>query len=100
MRAILIPATLIAALATGTAIEPVQAKGCIKGAIVGGIAGHAVHHGVLGAAGGCAAGRHLANVHARRQQQMQQDQGTSYNNGAAPQNQAPVDNNGPAMQNQ
>ena len=46
---------------------PSQAKGCIKGALVGGVAGHyAGHHGLLGAAGGCVAGRHLANQAARK----------------------------------
>lgn len=45
-----------------------DAKGCIKGAIVGGVAGHyAGHHGLLGAAAGCAIGRHEANKHAREQ---------------------------------
>ena len=38
-----------------------EAKGCLKGAVVGGIGGHvAGHHGVIGAAAGCAVGRHLA----------------------------------------
>ena len=40
----------------------VSAKGCLKGAAVGGVAGHVVgHHGVIGAAAGCAIGRHRAN---------------------------------------
>jgi hypothetical protein len=40
----------------------VSAKGCLKGAAVGGVAGHvAGHHSVLGAAAGCAIGRHRAN---------------------------------------
>jgi hypothetical protein len=44
------------------AINPADAKGCIKGAIVGGAAGHiAGHHGVVGAAFGCAIGHHEAN---------------------------------------
>lgn len=52
------------------AIQTADAKGCIKGAIVGGVAGHyAGHHGVLGAAAGCAVGRHEANKHERQQQQ-------------------------------
>ncbi|MGJ7582847.1 hypothetical protein ACSFA3_21970 [Variovorax sp. RHLX14] len=39
-----------------------SAKGCIKGAAVGGVAGHvAGKHGVVGAAAGCAVGRHQAN---------------------------------------
>ena len=51
-------AILLAALTLGGAAE---AKGCIKGALVGGLAGHAAGHGVLGAAAGCAVGRHYAN---------------------------------------
>ena len=39
-----------------------EAKGCLKGAAVGGVAGHfAGHHGIIGAAAGCAYGRHEAN---------------------------------------
>jgi hypothetical protein len=39
------------------------AKGCLKGAAVGGVAGHvAGHHGLIGAAAGCAVGRHQANA--------------------------------------
>ena len=39
------------------------ANGCLKGAAVGGVAGHvAGHHGVIGAAAGCAIGRHRANA--------------------------------------
>lgn len=53
-----------------------EAKGCIKGAIVGGIAGHYAGHGVLGAIGGCAVGRHLANEQAAQQRQpVPQQQG-------------------------
>ena len=52
-------------LASGQAAE---AKGCIKGANVGGIAGHYAGHGILGAIGGCAAGRALANRQVVRQQ--------------------------------
>ena len=61
----------VAALAAGTmmvASQAAEAKGCIKGAIVGGIAGHYAGHGVLGAMGGCAAGRALANRQAKNQQ--------------------------------
>ena len=44
------------------AAQPALAQGCLKGAAVGGVAGHvAGHHGVLGAAAGCAVGRHRAN---------------------------------------
>lgn len=39
-----------------------QAKGCLKGAAVGGVAGHvAGGHSLIGAAAGCAIGRHQAN---------------------------------------
>ena len=39
-----------------------DAKGCLKGAAVGGVAGRVVkHHGLIGAAIGCAVGRHRAN---------------------------------------
>jgi hypothetical protein len=39
-----------------------SAKGCLKGAAVGGVAGHvAGGHGAIGAAAGCAVGRHRAN---------------------------------------
>lgn len=73
MRTILIPAALIAALATSMPIGPAQAAGCIKGAIAGGLAGHVVGHGVLGAAGGCVAGRGIANRSARQKQLQQQN---------------------------
>jgi hypothetical protein len=47
----------LAAISTGA-----DAKGCLKGAAVGGVAGHfAKHHGLIGAAAGCAVGRHHAN---------------------------------------
>ena len=49
-----------------TGATSANAKGCIKGAIVGGVAGHyAAHHGILGAAAGCAIGRHEAAKRAR-----------------------------------
>ncbi len=54
---------------TGTA----EAKGCLKGAVVGGIAGHyAGHHGLVGAAAGCAIGRHRANKQARQDSEASQ----------------------------
>jgi hypothetical protein len=57
-------------LAALTAAGGAEAKGCIKGAIVGGIAGHyAGHHGLVGAAAGCAIGRHRANAQARQMDQ-------------------------------
>ena len=44
------------------ASQAAWAEGCLKGAAVGGVAGHvAGHHGVIGAAAGCAVGRHRAN---------------------------------------
>jgi len=50
-----------------------SAKGCLKGAAVGGVAGHvAGSHGVLGAAAGCAVGRHRANKKDAAQAQAQQ----------------------------
>ena len=54
---------ILAAAMLLTAAEA-EAAGCLKGAIVGGIAGHfAGHHGLLGAAAGCAVGRHRAQEH-------------------------------------
>ena len=54
------------ALMTLAAVASADAKGCLKGAVVGGIAGHyAGHHGIIGAAAGCAYGRHEANKRER-----------------------------------
>lgn len=78
MRASLIPVALAAVLATGMGIEPLQARGCIKGALAGGLAGHAVGHGFLGAAGGCVAGRSLANRSARQQTLQNQQNGQGH----------------------
>lgn len=62
MKAKILAAVLAVSMVSvaGTA----QAAGCLKGAVVGGIAGHYVGkgHAVLGAIGGCAVGRHMANV--------------------------------------
>ncbi len=45
-----------------------SAKGCLKGAAVGGVGGHvAGGHGLLGAAAGCAVGRHMANKKDKQQ---------------------------------
>ncbi|MCJ2095576.1 hypothetical protein MKK67_24205 [Methylobacterium sp. J-072] len=64
------------ALAALTVASGAEAKGCIKGAIVGGIAGHyAGHHGLVGAAAGCAIGRHRANSQARQRDQAIDQQG-------------------------
>ena len=55
-----------------------SAKGCLKGAAVGGAAGHfAGHHGVLGAAAGCAIGRHEANKKDRQQQKQTTGSGSN-----------------------
>ena len=55
----------LVALVCGVSLLGTQAalaEGCLKGAAVGGVAGHvAGHHGVIGAAAGCAVGRHRAN---------------------------------------
>jgi hypothetical protein len=60
-------ACAVTALALAS-VTPADAKGCLKGALVGGVAGHyAGHHGLLGAAAGCAIGRHEANKRARMQ---------------------------------
>lgn len=67
MKSIVAGAVLALSVAglAGTA----EAKGCLKGAAVGGVAGHvAGHHGLLGAAAGCAIGRHRANKQARGDQ--------------------------------
>lgn len=59
-------------LALLMSVSPASARGCIKGALVGGTAGHfAGHHGVLGAAAGCAIGRHQANKREREQRETQ-----------------------------
>lgn len=64
-------AVIAACAGLALATLPAQAKGCVKGAAVGGVAGHvAGHHGVLGAAAGCAIGRHKANKAARQQEQQ------------------------------
>ena len=55
---------LVALVCSASLLAPqyVWAEGCLKGAAVGGVAGHvAGHHGVIGAAAGCAVGRHRAN---------------------------------------
>jgi hypothetical protein len=67
-----------AAIALGVASTvPADAKGCLKGAVVGGAVGHfAGRHGVLGAAAGCAVGRHEANK-AERQNARQPQRSTT-----------------------
>jgi len=81
--------TIVAAMAVGLALAgttiSADAKGCIKGALVGGTAGHfAGHHGVLGAAAGCAVGRHRANQAARQNPNEQRSTTGSGNSGASP----------------
>ncbi|MCJ2080240.1 hypothetical protein [Methylobacterium sp. J-090] len=66
MKSILFGTAL--ALTSLVATTGVEAKGCLKGAAVGGLAGHVAGHGVLGAAAGCAVGRHQANKRDRQQQ--------------------------------
>ena len=65
MKILIACTTALIALASATAVE---AKGCLKGAVIGGVAGHyAGHHGLVGAAAGCAVGRHEANKRDRIQ---------------------------------
>ncbi|MBB2961502.1 hypothetical protein [Methylobacterium sp. R2-1] len=71
-RIVIRAALILAAVAlAGTA----EAKGCLKGAAMGGIAGHMAGHGVIGAAAGCAIGRHEANK--KDKAARQGDQGSS-----------------------
>ena len=65
MKAFVAWAAVLIVLGAATGAD---AKGCLKGAAVGGVAGHyAGHHGLLGAAAGCAIGRHEANKRDRMQ---------------------------------
>lgn len=60
MKNALIASSIFLVLISVTGVA--SAKGCLKGAAVGGVAGHvAGHHSVVGAAAGCAIGRHRAN---------------------------------------
>ena len=60
--------TIAMLLAIAAAPQLASAKGCLKGAAVGGVGGHvAGGHGVLGAAAGCAVGRHMANKKDKQQ---------------------------------
>ena len=70
MTRILVGSAMVLTALTFTA--GAEAKGCIKGALVGGVAGHMAGHGVLGAAAGCAVGRHQANKRDRQDWQPQQ----------------------------
>jgi hypothetical protein len=70
MKAQLAIISVCAAL-VAVASPAAEAKGCAKGAVVGGIGGHvAGHHGLLGAAAGCAIGRHHAKKMERREQEQ------------------------------
>ncbi|MDB5889434.1 MAG: hypothetical protein JWP47_265 [Polaromonas sp.] len=65
--------TMAMLLAIATVPQMASAKGCLKGAAVGGVGGHvAGGHGVVGAAAGCAVGRHVANK--KEKQQVSQNQ--------------------------
>lgn len=59
----------LAVLATMAVVPQLaSAKGCLKGAAIGGVGGHvAGGHGILGAAAGCAVGRHMANKKDKQQ---------------------------------
>lgn len=60
--------TIAMLLAIAAAPQLANAKGCLKGAAVGGVGGHvAGGHGLLGAAAGCAVGRHMANKKDKQQ---------------------------------
>jgi hypothetical protein len=73
MKTIVMAAGLLALVAVATS-SSANAKGCIKGAVVGGVAGHyAGHHGLLGAAAGCAIGRHEAKKHAAEKAHAHKD---------------------------
>ena len=64
--------TLALFVAVAAAPQLSAAKGCLKGAAVGGVGGHvAGGHGVLGAAAGCAVGRHMANKKDKQQAAQQ-----------------------------
>lgn len=64
MKTRIFAAALLMSLASMSQLA--NAAGCLKGAAVGGVGGHfAGHHGLLGAAAGCAIGRHQANKRAR-----------------------------------
>ena len=60
--------TIAMLLAIAATPQLASAKGCLKGAAVGGVGGHvAGGHGLVGAAAGCAVGRHMANKKDRQQ---------------------------------
>jgi len=64
--------TFVLLAAAALAPQLASAKGCLKGAAVGGVGGHvAGGHGVLGAAAGCAVGRHMANKKDKQAAQQQ-----------------------------
>jgi hypothetical protein len=77
--------TLCLFAAISCASGAASAKGCLKGAAVGGVGGHvAGGHGVLGAAAGCAVGRHQANKKDKANANAQQTQSTSSQGNTAP----------------
>ena len=64
--------TIAMLLVIAAAPQLASAKGCLKGAAVGGVGGHvAGGHSVLGAAAGCAVGRHMANKKEKQAAQAQ-----------------------------
>jgi hypothetical protein len=79
MKAFIGCAAVLILLAAASGAE---AKGCLKGAAVGGVAGHySGHHGLLGAAAGCAIGRHEANKRDRMQRNQIDQPGRDLRNG-------------------
>jgi hypothetical protein len=73
MKRTLISAAAGVLFATGLAIGPAQAAGCLKGAAIGGVAGHFLgHHALLGAGAGCLIGHHEAAKHARERAREEQ----------------------------
>ena len=72
MKTSLLAVTLVGCLAAFS--QGANAKGCLKGAAIGGVGGHvAGGHGVLGAAIGCAVGRHQANKKAKQEEAQTTD---------------------------
>ena len=66
MKTSLVTLSLVGCLAIFS--QAAEAKGCLKGAAVGGVGGHLVGgHALLGAAAGCAIGRHQANKKAKQE---------------------------------
>lgn len=78
---VILAIAVVASAVLSTAVGA-DAKGCLKGAVVGGVAGHyAGHHGLIGAAAGCAYGRHEANKRERLQRSNTDGSGRDLSNG-------------------